>query len=617
MTGEKMMRRLYRYTPGFIIFFYVLIFIFVKNPSVTWDKVINSDGKGYYAYLPALFIYHDLDFRFIESYEDKYYPADKQVFKEFRVNINGGIVDKYFPGLAILWLPFFLIAHFLSIMTGQEADGYSILYQYGIFSASLFYLWIGCRFLLKLLMKINPVEKLAAITTLVIGLGTNIIYYVIIEGSMCHVYSFSMITLFLYTTFNLYSRHDSRWFIISAILFSLIVLIRPVNGLVIILVPFVRSLALIAIADHGKKRYSTLDLLSGVAFAAMIFAIPMVLWHHQTGQWLVYSYGNEHLILSDPHFFSILFSYNRGWFVYTPVVFVSLAGLPSLYGRSRPGFCWLAAFLIVFIYITSSWWSWYYASKFGQRIFIDILALPGILLFFLLLSIERFRIPHKGLKILLVLLIGLNLVQFYQHSRWIFPSTDIDRRTYWNSFFSFHVTSSTNIPLEAVTGQKTMFNNMENSRGWINEGTIRGIMAFSPSKSSVISRIHPYSVGISAEIDTMFTTTNKVIRVVANVFSLGSVSGASIICNFIHSDTSMYYRAFYIEPFARPGEWTRIETAYYVPSDLAGKSIVRIYFFLPSSSVPLFIDDLKIDFLSLKEDRIYTRLEGVLLPQKQ
>ncbi|NOX46022.1 MAG: hypothetical protein GXO89_03475, partial [Chlorobi bacterium] len=124
-----MRTKVLKYAPLVILFVYLFLSFSIKKPYENWDRVINSDGKGYYAYLPAIFIYHDLDYKFIESYEDRYYPADKSVFKEFRMPYKGETVNKYFPGFSFLWLPFFLLAHVLSLVLGFPADGYSIIYQ--------------------------------------------------------------------------------------------------------------------------------------------------------------------------------------------------------------------------------------------------------------------------------------------------------------------------------------------------------------------------------------------------------------------------------------------------------------------------------------------------------
>ena len=109
-----------------------------------YSRPIDSDGKGYYAYLPAIFIYDDMTFSFTEEVEMKYYPPDGARRFEFRNDIGEGKkANQYFPGVIVLWLPFFLIAHFLSYITGLETDGYSAIYQYAIVAASFFYLWLG------------------------------------------------------------------------------------------------------------------------------------------------------------------------------------------------------------------------------------------------------------------------------------------------------------------------------------------------------------------------------------------------------------------------------------------------------------------------------------------
>lgn len=49
----------------------VLISLFtaanVKWGDQRWHGIISHDANGYYAYLPAVFIYHDLNFNFYDS----------------------------------------------------------------------------------------------------------------------------------------------------------------------------------------------------------------------------------------------------------------------------------------------------------------------------------------------------------------------------------------------------------------------------------------------------------------------------------------------------------------------------------------------------------------------
>src|ERR1039458_7633898 len=114
-----------------------------------YQKVIQADGLGYYSYLPAIFIYHDISFSFINKVHPIYYalntsfnPPTKNFINEF----EGIRVNKYYPGLAVLWTPFFLLALLAARLFGLAADGYSGIFQYSIAVAAVFYTWLGLRY---------------------------------------------------------------------------------------------------------------------------------------------------------------------------------------------------------------------------------------------------------------------------------------------------------------------------------------------------------------------------------------------------------------------------------------------------------------------------------------
>ncbi len=630
------MKQVLKFTPELILGCYILLFLFFKDPGLPWDRSINSDGKGYYAYLPAFFIYHDLTYKFVESYEEKYYPPDRSVFKEFRIQSDGKTINKCFPGLAILWLPFFLIAHLLSSFLGFPMDGYSLLYQYAISIAALFYLWLGCRFLMKLLTRSGTSFKVAAFITLVIALGTNIMYYAVVENSMTHVYSFALITLFLYYIYRYFHDKKGKYFILSAVLLGLIILVRPTNALILLLIPLVAWLAQRGwrIEDGELKirdsRFSILyspssilhppssilNIVSGILILIFLLSIPLLLWHYTTGHWLVWQYGEERFHFLHPHFFSILFSYNRGWFVYTPVALVSFFGFIGLWKENKNAFVWTLSFFIIFIYIASCWWMWYYASKCGQRIFIDLYAIVGILLLFLYKSVQNRKPLGYLLTSLLVVFTGLNIFQCYQHSRFIFPATDITGEIYWDSFPRIHPVAKVYLQQEAIIGRKTFFTDMEKPEGWENPWTLRGPFGFSGKHCSLITHKHPYSVGRYETLTPLFTSPNRIIQVSAMVWSPDSVSGSTLVVEVRSGDQKLSYNSFYLAPFVQADQWTRIEAAFYVPRDIPENSVAKIYFFNNRKSVPLFIDDMTIDFLSLKDEIQYSRMEGIQIPLK-
>ena len=97
----------------------IILIVTVVSSNLNWEKedwkgIIESDGKGYYAYLPAIFIYQDLNFGFFESIETgKYY--DENLYYDYRSSANGKVIDKYYCGTALLSLHSFSLLIFLVI----------------------------------------------------------------------------------------------------------------------------------------------------------------------------------------------------------------------------------------------------------------------------------------------------------------------------------------------------------------------------------------------------------------------------------------------------------------------------------------------------------------------
>jgi hypothetical protein len=614
------MKHVLKFTPEILLVGYVLLFLFFKNPGVEWDRSINSDGKGYYAYLPAIFIYHDLSYKFVESYEAKYYPPDRSVFKEFRIQKNGKTINKCFPGLAILWLPFFLIAHLLSFFFGQPTDGYSLFYQYAISIAALFYFWLGCRFIMRILHKAGGSVRTAAFVTSIIAFGTNIIYYAVVENSMSHIFSFSLIAGFIYYSFRYFQDKKGLHFIFCSVIYGLIVLVRPPNGLVILLLPLSAWLAnpvKISLSSvFNSYNLKTHYLVTGSILLLLLFSLPLFLWHHTTGHWLVYQYGEERFHFLHPHFLGILFSYNRGWFLYTPIAFISVFGLIYLWMKNTTVFYATLSFLIIFIYISSCWWMWYYASKFGQRIFIDFYALVAILLFLLFKLLDQKKILQYSMNFILVLFTILNLFQCYQHAKFIFPATDITGEIYWDSFTRLTPVAKVYLPDDAIVSRKSFFTDMEKPQDWENPWSIRSHFGTSGKHCSMIIHQHPYSVGRVEVLDPLFKTANRIINVSAMVYTTGICPGASIVVEVKSGDQKLSHNSFYLSKFVHPYEWTKVEAAFYVLRNIPLNSYTKIYLFNNSLSVPLFVDDLKIDYFSLKDEVDFTMMEGIQMPVK-
>ena len=208
---------------------------FINQGGKAWKEVIASDGRGYYAYLPSVFVYHEIGFDSVVVREREVYPSVQA--SNFLVEINGRFVNKYFIGVALMMAPFFITGTIISIITGIPPDGYNGSYQFMASLSALFYLFLGLVFLWKILNLYRFSDRIINIVLLLILFATNLLIYTVAAPAMSHVYSFSVIAGFIYFS-ALYFQKQVRGHVFLAIVFiSLVILIRPVNALVLLLLP--------------------------------------------------------------------------------------------------------------------------------------------------------------------------------------------------------------------------------------------------------------------------------------------------------------------------------------------------------------------------------------------
>ena len=91
------------YATRLVLLLAVILLFTTRDCKTDWDKMVAADGLGYYAYLPATFIYHDLSFSFFNEVHPKYYPSGyNPPTRNFLNEFDGIKVSKYFPGVAAL-----------------------------------------------------------------------------------------------------------------------------------------------------------------------------------------------------------------------------------------------------------------------------------------------------------------------------------------------------------------------------------------------------------------------------------------------------------------------------------------------------------------------------------
>lgn len=336
------------------------------------ERVIAWDIISYYAYLPATFIEHDLTLAFTDGpHAGTYWPETLA---------DGSKVIKTSMGLSIMYCPFFLMAHVAAPLLGYPADGFSVPYAFALTMAGLFYCILGLVLLRKVLLRHFP-EWITALTLFIIAICTNLYWYSTYEAPMSHAFSFCLFALLAWLTERWHERPTAWHTAATGLTLGLISLVRPTNALVVI------YFLLFGIQSKKTLRSKWKMLTDRWWKPALLVASILLVWVPQTAYWYVntghlffYSYGgNERFFFADPQWFKGLFSFRKGWLIYTPVMLFALAGFVPLYRRHRTHFWGLAVFTILNLYVVFCWWCWWYGGGLGLRALIEsyaLLALP-------------------------------------------------------------------------------------------------------------------------------------------------------------------------------------------------------------------------------------------------
>ena len=402
---------------GLVSVVFVTQFSWKGNDNKAYSRVISSDGVGYYYYLPNTFLSKKIDCQ----------TPDKRFFNE----VNGKGVNKYYVGTAVAMYPFFEIG-FLLGHKGEKITGFEPSYHKVISLAGIFYLLGGLLFLRAFFRQYKFKEWIISVSILLLFFGTNLMAYAILMPSMSHIYSFFFVSGFLYFAKSCSLQKKSKHLFIGTAFLAMIILIRPLNGIIIFVLPFLAGSRL-ALKELITAIFKPKRVLVSFVILVLILFIQAYFWHLQCDEWIVWSYGNEGFYFLKPYLWEVLFSFRKGAFVYTPLLIVSVIGLVVLIKKNKFQGWSLFLFFASLIYLISSWWNWYYGPSFGQRPFVEFYGLSALLIAFSLRFIQK-----KSFKITLIsfslLCVFLNLIQTFQYHSGIISSWDMNAKKYRYTF---------------------------------------------------------------------------------------------------------------------------------------------------------------------------------------
>ncbi|MGZ3862618.1 MAG: glycosyltransferase family 39 protein [Bacteroidia bacterium] len=434
----------------YLVTFYTLILIcvymiFFQNYWRFWNSdkgetPFQWDADQYYSYLPATFIYHDLDFKYTTRYWLVQAPNGKQV-------------PKMTCGVAIMMAPFFLMGHKVAINQGDVLDGYSNPYGDFVHFGTMFYTLMGL-ILLAFVLRRYYSDGIVALTLGTLFFATNLFYYTLRDGEMAHSYSFFLVSLFLWLTVRWHESRKTIYFLWLGLTVGLASLVRPTE----ILIFLVFVLYGVRSVEGLKSKLKELMSLKYIGLFLLGFFImwspQLLLWKIKTGNFLFFSYGSkEGFFWGDPQIFNLLFSYRKGLFVYTPLMLLAFIGLLFiLKNKTNDLKLPLMIYLAINIYVLSCWWCWWYGGGFGMRSLVQafaFLSVPLAAFYNYIFSIDlKNKYVVGGIKGATVFVIAafasLNIIQTYQYDHpadhRLLHYDSMSKDAYWRMFGKFDAT---------------------------------------------------------------------------------------------------------------------------------------------------------------------------------
>jgi len=340
---------------------------------------IRSDGVGYYVYLPAFFLDHDLTMRRTGARslggDPAYIPGVNWVRTAVPPGHPGQTrpLDQFGVGVAVLMSPFFGAGHALAVLTGERRNGFSWPYHAAAVASAIVYVLLGLVLTASVLLRWFS-RRTVVVTTLAIAFGAAVIDFASYDATFSHGYSFFLVALVVRLTLAVWTRPRALTAVALGGSLGLVGLVRLTNLVVLVFCVLVGVERPRDLGARVRTLVSRLDLVALGAGTFLLALLPqLAYWHRITDRLFVNQYraSGAYLDLLHPHLLGVLFSVRKGLFFWTPLLLLAVAGLPLLRRRAPPLLVPSVAYLVAITWVVASWSVWWYGASFGMRALIE------------------------------------------------------------------------------------------------------------------------------------------------------------------------------------------------------------------------------------------------------
>jgi hypothetical protein len=596
-----------------IVLLIILVFIILNNLLFFPSNILCWDVFGYYLYLPLKFIYHDMGLRdesVIPSILEQYHNS--ATFYQAVKLPDGGYVMKYTMGLAILYSPFFFIGHIIAELSAYAADGFSAPYQYSIFFGSILYSMLAVIVLSRVLMRFFT-ERISAIILIIVVFSTNYIIHITMSGQNANSYNYLFLAyaLILWYTILWHETHKLKHMVFLAIACGITILSRP-SEVVCLAIPVFWGVAskktLVQKIQLLLKNYYQVLIFVGIL--ALIGSFQFIYWKIHTGKFLYNSYGGnpgEGFEFLTPYLSKVLFSFRKGWLIYTPVMVFAILGFLVMFRRNRTIFFSLGAYLILNLYLVSSWSNWWYTQSFSQRAMIPSYPVMAVSLgYFLVWLFEQKRVIKTAGLVLLSGLLILNIFQTVQYANGTIHGDRMTRAYYFAVFGKLNASEEDrNLLLvdrtfeskESFTDQTGYTSRLWKSLDFEQAEPADTIPVYSGNYAFSLDTIHIYSPAIESSYEELTIHDHAWIRITAFVYPTEDIiqNPFSLVVHFTHNEYPYKYRGYNSEDMdLQLNQWNRITFDYLTPEVRRKDNLLKIYFWNRGTG-QIFIDDFQVE----------------------
>jgi hypothetical protein len=313
----------------------VLALLFVVSLPAVTTRIYSSDEVQYFSYLRSLWFDRDVSFENEYRYFHEHDIAQTQDFHEaflVRETATGRRINFGTIGSAILWSPFYAAADAgvrVARLAGSDvpADGFAKPYVAAVAYGSSVYGFLA------VLLGIGAARRLlgdvSVVPAVTVWIGTPLLFYMYVAPPFAHATSAFAVALFVTVWLHVRRTWPVSGVILVGLAGALMTMVREQD--VFFVAGPVVDFAIDALRTRGAVLRQRMTAALAGAAAFVIGWLPQLLAYQAlNGRPGPSQYVTRKMYWHSPHALQVLFDPSHGFFFWTPLAALALAGLTIL-----------------------------------------------------------------------------------------------------------------------------------------------------------------------------------------------------------------------------------------------------------------------------------------------